>query len=571
MPFSALKSVKFDRWLGLAAAMIMMSCGGLNYAYGVYSEHMKEKLHYSQEQIDDIGAAKDLGQILSLISGLLYNLYPPWATVVIGAGMHFIGYNMVWLTLLGKTSPSFWLLCLYFALGNGGDGWIDTACIMTSLQNFKEHRGTAMGILKSEVGLSGAIFVMIYEVFLEPNVDQFVLLLSLAPTVISILLAFFIRPFVLNEQDNDEELHQRFQMTYGVMILLGIYLFISMMAQEFLHIGKIPSIFMAMLMGIIMLVMFVMPVFATHFHLLKLKSKQKQVILEIDLVPLSSSKDHEEKSDLSPLVMLERQLSWENAHEIADQSPQTCHKKVKKLKEVVKISATLNTTLSECLLGVDFWLATLIITTGAGTGLAIINNFAQIAKAAGRSDADLFIGLISISNCFGRLAAGYGSDHLLRHGYPRPICLVIAQVTMCICCLTVATGLMPFLYIGSALTGFAYGAFWSLCPAVISEVFGLNLFASLYKLISIGPPIGSYLLSAKLVGVLYDQEAAWYQKQFHGTLNIPLEANICQGQRCFALAMLSLAIVCMIGVVASIVFWMHTKHVYSSSKAYELL
>jgi hypothetical protein len=37
------------------------------------------------------------------------------------------------------------------------------------------------------------------------------------------------------------------------------------------------------------------------------------------------------------------------------------------------------------------------------------------------------------------------------------------------------------LALGSALVGLAYGAFWSLFPCIISEVFGLRQFAAIYK------------------------------------------------------------------------------------------
>ena len=61
----------------------------------MYSGHLKEVLHYTQEQIDDVGAAKDFGSILGLFSGFFYNYYPPWVTICIGALLHLFGYSMV--------------------------------------------------------------------------------------------------------------------------------------------------------------------------------------------------------------------------------------------------------------------------------------------------------------------------------------------------------------------------------------------------------------------------------------------------------------------------------------------
>lgn len=124
---------RMDRWLGLSSNMVIMACGGLTYTYAVYSGHLKDVLHYTQEQTDDVGAAKDFGSVLGLFSGFFYNYYPPWVTVFIGSFFHLFGYSMVWMTLIGAVAPSFWLLCIYFTLGNGGDIYVDTACIITTI------------------------------------------------------------------------------------------------------------------------------------------------------------------------------------------------------------------------------------------------------------------------------------------------------------------------------------------------------------------------------------------------------------------------------------------------------
>lgn len=109
---------KWDRWLCLAASMILMGCNGLTYTYAVYSEHLKRKMRYDQEQIDDVGAAKDFGALLGVLSGFLYNLYPPWVTVTIGGVLHLIGYGMVYLTLVGKVTSSLWMVCASVVSGS---------------------------------------------------------------------------------------------------------------------------------------------------------------------------------------------------------------------------------------------------------------------------------------------------------------------------------------------------------------------------------------------------------------------------------------------------------------------
>lgn len=228
-------TMRIDQWAGLASAMAIQACGGLTYTYAVYSEHLKEVLQFTQVQVDEIGAAKDFGQSLGILGGLLFNLYPPFVTVSIGAVLHFFGYMIVLMTLSRKMSPPFWLLCTAIGIGVGGDSWMDLACIGTNLRNFQEHRGTVLGILKAEVGLSGAIFVTIYKAFFKPNVDRYVLLVAVGPTIIGLALALMIRPYSSEGfgESNRANTQWRFQLTYGTIISLAVYLLVIILTEVY--------------------------------------------------------------------------------------------------------------------------------------------------------------------------------------------------------------------------------------------------------------------------------------------------------------------------------------------------
>jgi hypothetical protein len=55
----------------------------------------------------------------------------------------------------------------------------------------------------------------IYEVFLEPDADRYIVLVALAPSIASFALAYFTRPFPPEDQDHDvEDIEQRFRVTY---------------------------------------------------------------------------------------------------------------------------------------------------------------------------------------------------------------------------------------------------------------------------------------------------------------------------------------------------------------------
>lgn len=72
---------------------------------------------------------------------------------------------------------------------------------------------------------------------------------------------------------------------------------------------------------------------------------------------------------------------------------------------------------------------------------------------------------------------------------------------------------------------------------------------------SCGAPIGAYLLSAKVVGVLYDKEAAVYRSQ--AAINVA--ENTCLGTRCFGSSLLVLAFLCAVSAILNFWFMMRTR------------
>jgi hypothetical protein len=54
--------------------------------------------------------------------------------------------------------------------------------------------------------------LQLYKAFLKPNVDGYVLLVALAPAIVSLALAVFIRPFPIDDADSSGD--GRFHMSY---------------------------------------------------------------------------------------------------------------------------------------------------------------------------------------------------------------------------------------------------------------------------------------------------------------------------------------------------------------------
>ncbi|KAL1209287.1 hypothetical protein V5N11_035352 [Cardamine amara subsp. amara] len=73
-----------NRWLVFVAAMWIQFCAGRGYMFGSISPMIKSSLNYNQ---------KELG--VSYLMGILSEILPLWATLL-------IGYGWVWLIVTGR-------------------------------------------------------------------------------------------------------------------------------------------------------------------------------------------------------------------------------------------------------------------------------------------------------------------------------------------------------------------------------------------------------------------------------------------------------------------------------------
>lgn len=201
---------------------------------------------------------------------------------------------------------------------------------------------------------------------------------------------------------------------------------------------------------------------------------------------------------------------------------------------------------------VEFWMLFVTMISGLGSGLATINNMSQIGQSLGYSVVEInnLVSLWSMWNFLGRFGGGYVSDYIMhRKGWPRPLLMVATLGTMILGHVIVASGFRGNLYLGPVLVGICYGAHWSLMPTITSEIFGVKHMGTIFNTIAAASPLGSYILSVRVVGYIYDKEAN-------------KEDNSCFGNHCFMSSFMILAGVAFLAFLVGLALYFRTQRFY---------
>ncbi|KAJ4829830.1 hypothetical protein Tsubulata_016541 [Turnera subulata] len=203
---------------------------------------------------------------------------------------------------------------------------------------------------------------------------------------------------------------------------------------------------------------------------------------------------------------------------------------------------------------------------GVGGTLTVIDNLGQIGTSLGypTRSTSTFVSLVSIWNYLGRVVAGFVSEHFLKkYKFPRPLMLTLILAFSCVGHLLIAFNVPGGLYVASIIIGFCFGAQWPLLFAIISEIFGLKYYSTLYNFGSVASPIGSYILNVRVTGHLYDKEAN-RQLAAKGLKRLPGQDLNCIGTDCFKLSFFIITAATVFGTLVSLILVIRTRKFYRS-------
>ncbi|KAK3422247.1 hypothetical protein EUGRSUZ_G02761, partial [Eucalyptus grandis] len=206
-------------------------------------------------------------------------------------------------------------------------------------------------------------------------------------------------------------------------------------------------------------------------------------------------------------------------------------------------------TILQALFSIDMFILFLATIFGVGGTLTAIDNLGQIGASLGypARSTSTFISLVSIWNYLGRVVAGFLSEILLKqYKFPRPLMLTFILLISCAGHLLIAINVPNGIYFASIIISFCFGAQWPLLFTIISEIFGLKYYSTLYNFGTVVSPIGGHLLNVRVAGHLYDKEAR-KQMAALGLVRKPGEDLDCTGVKCYQLAFLIITFTTLFG------------------------
>ncbi|KAI3923917.1 hypothetical protein MKW98_012706 [Papaver atlanticum] len=551
-------STSLGKWLGFVTAIWVQAISGNNYTFANYSGALKTLMSLTQLQLNSLSVAKDVGKAFGILAGLASDRISTPLILLIGSIEGLIGYGVQWLVVSKRISPlPYWQMCVFLALGGNSTTWMNTAILVTCIRNFRENRGPVSGILKGYVGLSTAIFTDVCSSLFANSPSKFLLMLAVVPAVVCFTAIIFLRevPKTIASTDAEEEESKYLNFFNVVAVTVAVYL----LAYDIS--GKHSRILALCFVSGLLFLLVVSPLFIPLYSIFKNTSSKNDVENSVacrqhDSNQVQEGKTHPEAIEI-PAPVAENVLRNEEVVETGEKSALAEEKDSGNddVAEMVYKKPVLGEdhTIFETVKTLDFWILFLTFLCGVGTGLTVMNNLGQMGLALGHADVSMFVSLTSIFGFFGRIGSGTISEYFLKNSAtPRPLWNAASQIPMCLGYIVLAIALPGSLYVGSILVGICYGVRLAITVPVASELFGLKYYGLIYNILILNLPLGSFLFSGLLAGLLYDSQAT---KTKGG-------GNTCIGAHCYRQVFVIMALTCVVGFGLDVLLTLRTRNLY---------
>lgn len=210
------------------------------------------------------------------------------------------------------------------------------------------------------MGLSGAILVQFYDTLCKGDPSNFLLMLALLPTLVSILFMPFVRIYEACRADIDNNYLNGFS---AFALLIAAYLMVTITLRNIFSFSLWASVF--------------------TFTLLLLILLASPLGIAIKAQFVESKRNQETITSTATDALLTKEDAVEYDHE--------------------------DMNILTAVASVNFWLLFLAMICGMGSGLATINNMSQLGQSLGYTTVEIntFVSLWSIWNFLGRFGGEY--------------------------------------------------------------------------------------------------------------------------------------------------------------------
>ena len=499
-----------DRWSSLAVGLLVELAAGTVYGFGSYSEKIKLVLGNDQSAVNLVSSVGQVGLYVTIFGGMFYDRFGGAATALIGGSLAAGGYALIYVATLGIGLPATTTsLCIFYFVAWHGSGYMDTSSVCTYCKNFPANKGTIIGLNKSFFGLSGSIVAQIsIGLFAKDSAAGVPLLAFLAGLVaaITILCPFFLR--LEDERARQRPLSafdwRRVHLGYALIIALSVYLAVIGVMRTHVSFSNAASVGTTVAAGLLIVLLAALLAFSTGWGSRRLLQSGTQSLIEAGAAREGDNGGGPAGADGGGEAG-----GGAGAEHAADAV----------VKPRPAPSLHEDCTALQALATPELYLLWLAMFAGTGPGLMLLSNVAQIAIARAGAytssaqtachDASYFHTLSStftvvcgVGNCIGRVLGGYISDAV--HTPSRPAWFGLFLLLMAISQLVMAlVGGVATLYATLSLCFLAYGAFWSLMPVLVAELFGERAIGTIYTIIGLAPASASFAVTVGVASTVY--------------------------------------------------------------------
>ncbi|KAK9126588.1 hypothetical protein Scep_015434 [Stephania cephalantha] len=536
--------VILGRWFMLFASFLIMSGAGATYVFGTYSKSIKSSLGYDQTTLNLLAFFKDLGANIGVFSGLIAEIAPTSLVLLLCAATNFSGYFLVWLSVTSKLPhPKLWMMSLFILIAANSQNFANTGVLVTCVNNFPHGRGILLGLLKGFTGLSGAVMTQLYLAVYGNDSTSLILLIAWLPAALCLVFMFTIRVVINSggttsssssssshddDDDDDNELSVFYHYLYVALVLALFSMIMTVLQKQigFSHAGYVAS-------ATVICVLLFFPLVIAVKQELKLWRRRSMTLEPPPPPPAAPPAKAKEKGSFFGDI----------------------RKRAERGEDFGILQA---------LFSYDMVIIMVSTFCGLGTNLTAMDNIGQIGESLGYPTLTIstFVSLVSIWNFCGRVFAGFVSEILIdKYRLPRPLMIAGVLVLSAVGHMLIAFPFNGSVYVASVIVGFCFGAHLTLLYTIISEIFGLKHYATLFNCGQLASPVGSYVFNVRVSGALYDREAL-KQLAVKGMTRESVKELTCLGTMCYRLSFIIMAAVAIFGAASTMVLVVRTSEFY---------